>query len=71
MVAVWIIGIIVDGLQSCDTKNQEPKLTYLIVHHLDHHQLPMHCCQASYHLKRSVLQHLVPSAVSKHSCVQQ
>jgi hypothetical protein len=29
-------------------------------HHLDHHRLPMHHCQASYHLERSVLQHLVP-----------
>lgn len=40
-------------------------LTTRAVHHSHHHQLPMHHCQASYHLKRSVLQHLVP-----HNCFQ-
>ena len=39
----------------------------ILVHHLDHHQLPMHNRQASYHLIRSVLQHLVPFTVSNDS----
>lgn len=37
----------------------ESLLTSLPEHHLDHHQLPLHHCQANHHLIRSVLQHLV------------
>jgi hypothetical protein len=36
------------------------QLTKFLAHHLDRHQLPLHHRQASDHLKRSVLQHLVP-----------
>jgi len=38
-------------------------LTRFIVHYLDYHQLPMHRRQASYHLQRRVLQHLVRAAI--------
>jgi negative regulator of sigma E activity len=54
-------------LSSAEYQFLESPADNILVHHLDHHQLPMHNCQASYHLIRSVLQHLVPFTVSNDS----
>ncbi len=65
------------GISNCDERRRHfrtsNRITMIQDLHMDmlltlhserdphHHQLPLHRCQASDHLKRSVLQHLVPN----------